>query len=75
MELTCYLLIFHKLTSEEEQKIHSFIDDCIVIEGSFNWYNTSVFSHDLLVIVNNFQVAQPYLYEFEQIQRSFRVYY
>jgi phosphatidylserine/phosphatidylglycerophosphate/cardiolipin synthase-like enzyme len=50
------------------------IDDCIVIEGSFNWYNTSVFSHDLLVIVNNFQVAQPYLYEFEQIQRSFRVY-
>ena len=32
------------------------------------------FSHDLLVIVNNFQVAQPYLYEFEQIQRSFRVY-
>ena len=32
MELTCYLLIFHKLTSEEEQKIHSFIDDCIVID-------------------------------------------
>ncbi len=51
------------------------IDDSIVIEGSFNWYNTSVFSHDLLVVVNNHQVAQPYLYEFEQIQRSFRVYY
>ncbi len=26
------LLSFHKLTSEEEQKIHSFIDDCIVID-------------------------------------------
>ncbi len=50
------------------------IDDYIVIEGSFNWYNTSVFSHDLLVIAANHQVAQPYLYEFEQIQRSFRVY-
>jgi len=58
--------------------IHSkycIIDDSIVIEGSFNWYNTSVFSHDLLVIANNRDVAQPYLYEFEQIQRSFRVYY
>jgi len=51
------------------------IDDTIVIEGSFNWYNTSVFSHDLLVIAANRGVAQPYLYEFEQIQRSFRVYY
>ena len=51
------------------------IDDSIVIEGSFNWYNTSVFSHDLLVVVNNHQVAQPYLYEFDEIQRSFRVYY
>ena len=58
--------------------IHSkycIIDDSIVIEGSFNWYNTSVFSHDLVVIVNNHQVAQPYLYEFEQIQHCFRVYY
>lgn len=58
--------------------IHSkycIIDDSIVIEGSFNWYNTSVFSHDLLVIANNRDVAQPYLYEFEQIQRSFRVFY
>jgi phosphatidylserine/phosphatidylglycerophosphate/cardiolipin synthase-like enzyme len=46
--------------------IHSkycIIDDAIVLEGSFNWYNTSVFSHDLLVIANNRDVAQPYLYE------------
>ncbi len=51
------------------------VDDSIVIEGSFNWYNTSVFSHDLIVVVNNHQVAQPYLFEFDEIQRSFRVYY
>jgi phosphatidylserine/phosphatidylglycerophosphate/cardiolipin synthase-like enzyme len=58
--------------------IHSkycIIDDCIVIEGSFNWYNTSVFSHDLIIVVKNYDVATSYLYEFEQIQRSFRVYY
>jgi hypothetical protein len=58
--------------------IHSkycIIDDSIVIEGSFNWYNTSVFSHDLIVVVNNRQIAQPYLHEFEQIQRLFRVFY
>jgi hypothetical protein len=58
--------------------IHSkycIIDDYIVIEGSFNWYNTSIFSHDLLVVAANYEVAKPYLYEFEQIQQSFRVYY
>ena len=58
--------------------IHSkycIIDGTIVLEGSFNWYNTSVFSHDLLVVLNNSDVAQPYLYEFDQIQRLFRVYY
>ena len=51
------------------------IDDYIVIDGSFNWYNTSVFSHDLVVVAANHDVAKPYLYEFDQIQRSFRVYY
>ncbi|GAB6142229.1 hypothetical protein JCM14076_29580 [Methylosoma difficile] len=51
------------------------IDDYIVLEGSFNWYNTSVFSHDLLVIAANHEIAKPYLFEFEQIQRSFRVFY
>ncbi|NOT85233.1 MAG: phosphatidylserine/phosphatidylglycerophosphate/cardiolipin synthase family protein [Methylococcaceae bacterium] len=58
--------------------IHSkycIIDDCIVIEGSFNWYNTSVFSHDLIVVVNNREIALPYLHEFEQMQRLFRVFY
>jgi hypothetical protein len=51
------------------------IDDYIVIEGSFNWYNTSIFSHDLIVVAAHHEVAKPYLYEFEQIQRLFRVYY
>ncbi|WP_256361087.1 phospholipase D-like domain-containing protein [Methylomonas koyamae] len=51
------------------------IDEYIVIEGSFNWYNTSVFSHDLVVVAANRDVARPYLYEFEQIQRLFRVFY
>lgn len=58
--------------------IHSkycIIDETIVIEGSFNWYNTSVFSHDLLVVVNNREIAQPYLHEFGQMQRLLRVYY
>jgi len=58
--------------------IHSkycIIDEYIVIEGSFNWYNTSVFSHDLIVIAANDEVVIPYLHEFEEIQRSFRVYY
>ena len=50
------------------------IDDAIVIDGSFNWYNTSVFSHDLIVIVANREVVKPYLYEFEQMQQVFRVY-
>ncbi len=57
--------------------IHSkycIIDETIVLEGSFNWYNTSVFSHDLLVVVNSRDVAQPYLHEFAQIQRLLRVY-
>ncbi|KAF3983606.1 MAG: phosphatidylserine/phosphatidylglycerophosphate/cardiolipin synthase family protein [Methylococcales symbiont of Hymedesmia sp. n. MRB-2018] len=58
--------------------IHSkycIIDDYIVIEGSFNWYNTSVFSHDLVVIAANHEVAKPYLHEFDEIQQLLRVYY
>ncbi len=58
--------------------IHSkycIIDEATIIEGSFNWYNTSVFSHDLMVLATNHDVAKAYLYEFDQIQRLFRVYY
>ncbi len=58
--------------------IHSkycIIDESIVIDGSFNWYNTSVFSHDFIVIAANHEVVKPYLQEFEEIQRLLRVYY
>lgn len=50
------------------------VDDHIVIDGSFNWYNTSVFSHDLIAVADKHAVARPYLYEFDQILRTFRVY-
>ena len=58
--------------------IHSkycIIDEAIVIEGSFNWYNTSVFSHDLIVIAADSDAVNAYSHEFDQIQRLFRVYY
>jgi phosphatidylserine/phosphatidylglycerophosphate/cardiolipin synthase-like enzyme len=58
--------------------IHSkycIIDETILIDGSFNWYNTSVFSHDLIVVVNNHYVVKPYLQEFEEISHLLRVYY
>ena len=48
------------------------IDDAIVLEGSFNWYNTSVFSHDLLVVASHADVARAYLHEFHQILRLLR---
>lgn len=51
------------------------IDDAIVLEGSFNWYNTSTFSHDLLVIAASPEVARPYLFEIQQILRLFRVFW
>jgi hypothetical protein len=51
------------------------IDDQVVLDGSFNWYNTSVFSHDLLVVLRNHGVALQYLYEFDQILRRFKVYW
>jgi len=48
------------------------IDDSIVLDGSFNWYNTSVLSHDMLVVANNPELARAYLHEFGQILRLFR---
>jgi hypothetical protein len=50
------------------------IDDYKVLEGSFNWYNTSTYSHDLYVVVVNPGVAQLYLNEFNQTLRDFRIY-
>lgn len=57
--------------------IHSkycIIDDYKVLEGSFNWYNTSTYSHDLYVVAANAGVAQIYLNEFYHTLREFRVY-
>jgi hypothetical protein len=51
------------------------LDETTVIEGSFNWYNTSVFSHDITVVARNRELAQAYLHEFYQMQRLFRVFW
>lgn len=51
------------------------IDERVVMDGSFNWYNTSVFSHDHLIIVRNQELARHYLYELNQILRSFRIFW
>ena len=46
-----------------------------MLDGSFNWYNTSTLSHDLLVVLNHREVAALYLEEFRQILASFRVHW
>jgi phosphatidylserine/phosphatidylglycerophosphate/cardiolipin synthase-like enzyme len=58
--------------------IHSkycIFDNYLVLDGSFNWYNASVFSHDTLIIAANKQVAEPYLFEFDQILRRLRIFW
>jgi hypothetical protein len=50
------------------------IDDYKVLEGSFNWYNTSTYSHDLYVVAANQGVAQLYLNEFHQTLCDFRMF-
>lgn len=49
------------------------IDGQIVLDGSFNWYNTSVLSHDMMIVLNHHDIAQLYLEEARQILSSFRV--
>ena len=47
--------------------IHSkycIVDDYVVLDGGFNWYNASIFSHDIVIIAANKEVAEPYLFEF-----------
>lgn len=51
------------------------IDDHIVLDGSFNWYNTSVFSHDHLTVVANSLIAEFYKNEFYEILNSLRIYW
>ena len=51
------------------------IDERVVMDGSFNWYNTSVFSHDLMVIARSPEIARHYIDEFNQILRTFRIFW
>lgn len=51
------------------------VDDHIVLDGSFNWYNTSVFSHDHLTVTSNRQIAKMYTHEFFSALHSLRVYW
>ena len=37
-----------------------------------NWYNTSVVSHDMLIVLNHHDIAQLYLQEADQILSTFR---
>jgi phosphatidylserine/phosphatidylglycerophosphate/cardiolipin synthase-like enzyme len=53
---------------------YAIIDDEVVLEGSLNWYNTSLFSHDLLVVASDRRLAEAYNHEFHQILRLFRTY-
>jgi phosphatidylserine/phosphatidylglycerophosphate/cardiolipin synthase-like enzyme len=58
--------------------IHSkygIVDGYLVLEGSFNWYNASIFSHDILIIAANKEAAEPYLFEFDQILRRLRIFW
>ena len=43
--------------------------------NDFNWYNASVFSHDIVIVAANHQVAEPYLFEFDQILRRLRIFW
>ncbi len=51
------------------------IDDCTILDGSFNWYNTSVFSHDHLTVLSNRQTAKIYLQELSEALNTLRVYW
>lgn len=51
------------------------IDERIVLDGSFNWYNTSTHSHDLLIVVSSPDIARQYLREYYQILSSFRIFW
>ncbi|EKD37955.1 MAG: hypothetical protein ACD_75C00927G0002 [uncultured bacterium] len=51
------------------------IDEHLVLDGSFNWYNTSVFSHDHLTVFSNRPAANHYTREFYEILDSMRIYW
>jgi hypothetical protein len=47
-------------------------DQQVVLDGSFNWYNTSAFSHDLLVVLSNADLARAYINEFDYTRSNLR---
>lgn len=71
-----FLVYDHQERPVPYSPLHSkycIIDNQLVLEGSFNWYNTSIFSHDLLVMAKKEQIADCYLYEFHQILDTFLI--
>lgn len=50
------------------------VDEQVVLDGSFNWYNTSIFSHDLLLLAVHPGIASHYSHEFSQILTTFRIF-
>ncbi len=51
------------------------IDDHVVLDGSFNWYNTSVFSHDHLAVLANHRTAGFYVQEFCETLNTMRLFW
>ncbi len=70
-----YGLVDHRVPFSPLHSKYCVIDNRVVLEGSFNWYNTSTFSHDILVVVRGEDVARHSLYEFNQILRLLRIYW
>ena len=70
-----YGLVDHRIPFSPLHSKYCVLDDHVVLDGSFNWYNASTFSHDLLVVVRDADLGRHYLFEFEQILRLFRIYW
>lgn len=70
-----YGLDDHKVPYSPLHAKYCVIDERVVMDGSFNWYNTSVFSHDLLIVARKPELARHYIYEFHQILRSLRIFW
>jgi phosphatidylserine/phosphatidylglycerophosphate/cardiolipin synthase-like enzyme len=49
------------------------IDSSTVITGSYNWYEPSIYSDEVLMIARDEKLAQAFLEEAELILRSFRI--
>jgi hypothetical protein len=68
-----YGLVDHRIPYCPLHSKYCIVDDYLVLDGCFNWYNTSTFSHDMLVVTRNAAVAHCYLLDFNQVLNGFRV--